>query len=137
LHLKPKRVAGVLSLSGQEENIHAAGEVIPPGTAIGSDSLKRDPFKTALVIATIADLVQIILLPLFAEGGYSPLDDVLDVAAGAAMVRLIGWHWAFLPSFLGKLIPLFDEVPCWTLAVLFVRAERAKLQTEISSQSIP
>jgi hypothetical protein len=44
-----------------------------------------------------------------------------------AMVRLVGWHWAFLLSFLSKLIPIFDELPCWTLAVLWVRGKRAKL----------
>jgi hypothetical protein len=76
-----------------------------------------------------ADLLQIILFPLFGEGAASPLNDALDMAVGLAMVRLLGWHWAFLPSFLGELIPLFDELPCWTLAVLLVRAERAKLQS--------
>jgi len=33
------------------------------------------------------------------------------------MVRLLGWHWEFLPSFLAKLIPGADLVPFWTLAV--------------------
>jgi hypothetical protein len=83
----------------------------------------------ALAIAIVADLLQIVFFPLLAEGVLSPLDDALDIAVGLVMVKLVGWHWAFLPSFLGKLIPLFDELPCWTLSVLFVRAQRAKLHS--------
>ena len=33
------------------------------------------------------------------------------------MIQLLGWHWEFLPSFLGKLVPGFDLVPLWTIAV--------------------
>jgi hypothetical protein len=120
---------GVLILTSEAETIHAPGEVIPPGAPMESGPLKLNSVTTALVIAIAADLLQIVLLPLLGEGAFSPLDDVLDIAVGAVMVRLVGWHWAFLPSFLGKLIPLFDEIPCWTLALLFVRAERAKLQS--------
>jgi hypothetical protein len=113
---------------GEQETIHAVGEVIPPGTTEVDPKL-RNPFTKALAIAMAADLLQIVVLPLLAQGMFSPLDDVLDVAVGVVMVRLLGSHWAFLPSFLGKLMPLFDELPCWTLAVLFVKAERAKLQS--------
>jgi hypothetical protein len=31
---------------------------------------------------------------------------------------LLGWHWAFVPSFLAELVPGLDLVPTWTLAVL-------------------
>jgi len=112
------------------ETIHAEGEVIPPGAPPKFDRPQGgNSFLPAMAVAVAADLLQIVVFPLFAEGVFSPLSDVLDVAVGLAMVRLVGWHWAFLPSFLGKLIPLFDELPCWTLAVLFVRAERARLRS--------
>ena len=35
----------------------------------------------------------------------------------ALLVNLLGWHWEFLPSFLGKLVPGLDLVPLWTMAV--------------------
>jgi hypothetical protein len=114
----------------EPETIHAHGEVIPPGgPATGQPPGPRDLSGIALLIAVLADLLQLVLFPLFVEGTASPLNDALDVAVGLAMVKLIGWHWAFLPSFLGKLIPILDEFPCWTMAVLYVRSERAKLQT--------
>jgi hypothetical protein len=74
-------------------------------------------FRAAMIIAIIADALQIILLPLFVEGVESPADDVLDLGVGAALVYLLGWHWEFLPSFLAKLLPGVDLVPFWTMAV--------------------
>jgi hypothetical protein len=77
-------------------------------------------------VAIVADLAQIFFFPMFAEGLWSPASDVLDIAVGVAMVRILGWHWAFLPTFAAKLVPFLDEIPCWTLAVLFVKGERDK-----------
>ncbi len=73
--------------------------------------------KTARVVAIAADFVQIGLLPLFAEGWLSPVNDALDVLVAIAMILLVGWHWAFLPAFLAELVPLVDLVPSWTAAV--------------------
>jgi hypothetical protein len=53
-------------------------------------------------------------------GALSPADDVLDVAVAAVLVRLLGWHWEFLPAFAAELVPGVDWVPFWTLAVLNV-----------------
>jgi hypothetical protein len=74
-------------------------------------------FRTAMMLAVIADALQIIVFPLFVEGALSPADDVLDFGVGAMMIHLLGWHWEFLPSFFAKLVPGVDLVPCWTLAV--------------------
>src|SRR5262249_41584825 len=64
-----------------------------------------------------ADALQIFVLPLFSEGALSPADDVLDIAVAAILVRLLGWHWEFLPAFAAELVPGVDLVPFWTLAV--------------------
>ena len=69
-------------------------------------------FRTAMILAVIADALQIIVFPAFIEGAISPADDLLDLGIGAAMINLLGWHWEFLPSFLGKLVPGVDLVPC-------------------------
>jgi hypothetical protein len=73
----------------------------------------------ARIIAVVADAVQVGLLPLFAGGAPEVFDAVLDVVVGAAMVALLGWHWAFVPAFLAELVPVVDLAPTWTLAVLF------------------
>ncbi len=74
-------------------------------------------FQAAIVLAIIADALQIVVFPLFLEGAMSPADDVLDFGVAALLVRLLGWHWEFLPSFLVKLVPGVDLVPFWTMAV--------------------
>lgn len=80
----------------------------------------RSRFRAAMVLAIAVDALQIIIFPLFGEGALSPLEDVLDVTAALALVRLVGWHWEFMPSFLAKLLPGVDLVPFWTLAVINV-----------------
>jgi hypothetical protein len=73
--------------------------------------------RAALILAIIADALQIVVFPLFVEGAESPVDDILDLGMGAVMTYLLGWHWEFLPSFVVKLVPGVDLVPLWTLAV--------------------
>ena len=53
-------------------------------------------FKAAMVLAIIADALQIIVFPLFVEGALSPADDILDFGMAAVLVQLLGWHWEFL-----------------------------------------
>lgn len=78
---------------------------------------ERSRFRLAMGLAVAADALQIIVFPLFSEGALSPADDVLDFGIAAALIGLVGWHWEFLPSFLGEMIPGVDFVPFWTLAV--------------------
>jgi len=73
--------------------------------------------RAALILAIIADVLQIAVFPLFVAGAESPADDILDLGMGAVLTYLLGWHWEFLPSFLGKLVPGVDLAPLWTLAV--------------------
>jgi hypothetical protein len=74
-------------------------------------------FRAAMTLAIIADALQIVVFPLFVEGALSPANDVLDLAVAAVLVRLLGWHWEFLPAFAAELVPGLDLVPSWTLAV--------------------
>jgi hypothetical protein len=74
-------------------------------------------FRAALILAVAADALQILVLPLFAEGAFSPADDVLDVVVALGLVQLVGWHWEFLPAFAAELVPGVDLVPFWSIAV--------------------
>jgi hypothetical protein len=64
-------------------------------------------------LAVLVDLGQLALLP--AE--LTPLNNALDLATALAMYFLVGWHWAFLPTFVVEMVPFVDLVPTWTLAV--------------------
>jgi hypothetical protein len=92
-------------------------------------------FRAAMILAVIADALQIVVFPLFVEGALSPADDVLDLGIGAMMIHLLGWHWEFLPSFFAKLVPGVDLVPCWTIAVANVY--RKSKQIVVASEGGP
>lgn len=82
--------------------------------------------RIALAIAIAADASQIAILPVFFAGLASPIDDVVDVIVGILMVVLLGWHLAFLPSFIVELLPGVDLFPTWTIAVLVATRARRR-----------
>jgi hypothetical protein len=89
-------------------------------TAVTHDTITISPgsrFRAAMMLAVIADALQIVVFPLFVAGALSPADDILDLGIAAVLVHLLGWHWEFLPSFFAKLVPGVDLVPFWTMAV--------------------
>jgi len=88
--------------------------------------LPSNPRKAALTVAILADAIQIGVFPFFAQGVLSPLDDLLDIAVAWLLIRLLGWHWAFLPTFIAELVPGLDLVPTWTVAVLYVTHDMPK-----------
>jgi hypothetical protein len=96
-------------------------------------------FQAAMIVAIIADALQIAVFPMFVAGALSPADDVLDFGVGALMVHLLGWHWEFLPSFFAKLVPGVDLVPFWTLAVanVYRKTKRMAVSEEEGRQSRP
>ena len=76
-------------------------------------------------LALVVDGIQIFAFPAFGEGAASPLNDALDLVAGALFVLLLGWHVAFLPTLLTELVPVVDVFPTWTAAVVFVTRGRS------------
>ena len=88
--------------------------------------------RKAWFVAIMADAIQIVGLPIFAPGGLSPAETALDLATGAILSHILGWHWAFLPTFAAELVPGFDLFPTWTAAVFFVtRSQVRSVEPEI------
>lgn len=75
-------------------------------------------------LAIAADALQLGLFPLVAEGWISPVDIGLDVVMCVVLTWMVGWHIAFLPSFLLKGVPFIDLAPTWTIAVLIATRKR-------------
>jgi hypothetical protein len=109
-------------------------------TAVMTDDIIRispgPRFREAMVIAIVADALQIVVFPFFVEGALSPAADILDFGIAALLVKLLGWHWEFLPSFFAKLVPGVDLVPFWTLAVVNVyrKSKRIAVAAEESRE---
>jgi hypothetical protein len=107
---------------------------------VSEDAITISPgsrFRSAMVLAIVADAVQLLLLPFFAEGALSPADDILDFGIAAIMVSLLGWHWEFLPTLAAKLVPGIDLVPFWTLAVANVYRKERKIAASAEEEREP
>jgi hypothetical protein len=104
----------------------AAPPVEPPIESHGAPPPDRRSrrIRIARIIAIGADAIQLLFIPFFAGGVLSPVNDALDVAIGLVMVWLVGWHIAFLPTFIAELAPVVDLFPSWTAAVWFVTRGR-------------
>jgi hypothetical protein len=102
-----------------------AEEPLRRGFLGGSETARR---RAARLIALAVDALQIVVFPAFFPGLVSPFENVLDVATGIILTLLLGWHVAFLPTFIAEMVPFVDLFPTWTLAVLFVT--RKKLPKE-------
>src|SRR5664279_6128700 len=83
-------------------------------------SAKTREERMAWMVAIGADALQLAVMPLFVEGALSPADAVLDTVVAVVLVRLLGWHWAFLPTLMIEALPGADLFPTWTAAVFFV-----------------
>ena len=93
--------------------------------------MSRRRIWVARGLAVLADLIQIVLAPLFFEGGLSIFDAALDVIMAGILTSLVGWHWAFFPAFVAELVPGFDLVPSWTLAVFLATRDRTAPDTAL------
>jgi hypothetical protein len=90
-----------------------------PFNMLESSPRSRSDVRKAWLLAIAADWTQIVLMPLFAGGAISPANDLLDVIVAVFMVKLLGWHPAFLPTFIAELVPGLGLFPTWTISVWF------------------
>jgi len=58
-----------------------------------------------MVLAIIADVLQIAVFPLFVEGAASPADDILDFGIGAVLVSFLAGTGNFCHRFLSSSYP--------------------------------
>ena len=91
-------------------------------------SVRSPEHRLAWLVAIAADAIQIGALPLFAAGGLSPADALLDLGVATILIRLLGWHWAFVPTLLAELVPGFDLFPTWAAAVFYVTRQRVRFE---------
>jgi hypothetical protein len=97
---------------------------------MASSALTSRRIRLAFAVGIVADILQLpVSLSLIA--GFVPaegLEAAIDVAAGMVLTWLLGFHWALLPSFVLKLIPVLDVAPTWTAAVAYVALRRRRIR---------
>ena len=91
---------------------------------------KRQQVILALFIAVLADVLQCpyhgttVSNWVFIPG--ERLNAVTDVVVLACVIRLLGFRWIILPTFLLELIPRLDCLPFWTAYVAYMIWRRTK-----------
>ncbi|MBI1752898.1 MAG: hypothetical protein HY014_01920 [Acidobacteria bacterium] len=87
-------------------------------------ALSRTRLRLAWAVALAVDAIQI---PAAAAGPLGWFMDAgLDLIAMAVLWALLGFHWAFLPSFLTEAVPYLNMAPLWTLAVALATRGRGE-----------
>ncbi|MCL2646052.1 MAG: hypothetical protein FWD61_03485 [Phycisphaerales bacterium] len=95
----------------------------------------------ALVVAGLADGLQITFFPFFFPGFLSPGTDIIDILVALVCVAIFGFRWPILLAFAIELVPGLALVPTWTLFVgaLSVWPGKAKgvEAVEINVEAVP
>ena len=73
--------------------------------------------KLALVVAGLADLIQLGFFPIFGEGALSPPDDVLDAVVAIILFATLGFKLRVLLALAIELIPGVALFPSWTAVI--------------------
>ena len=90
----------------------------------------KAPLATSRLRAAWAVALGVDALQIAAEATTGPVGWMigagLDVVALIVLWRLVGFHWAFLPSFLTEWIPGLNMAPLWSVALGIATRGRTK-----------
>lgn len=101
--------------------------VKPPekfNTLFVAPTLTRTRIILALVVAVVADALQILLLPL----AWTFAESAVDCVAMILETLILGFHPLLLPTFIVEFIPVVDLLPTWTACVIAVIVWRKRDQ---------
>lgn len=84
---------------------------------LGAPVVSRRRKAVALGVAILADLVQVVLWPVFAEGAASPFDDALDAVVAFTLLLTLGWSGRLAFALALELVPGADLFPTWSAVV--------------------
>lgn len=95
--------------------------------------------KAALVVAGLADLIQLGFFPIFGEGALSIPDDVLDVIIAVVLFALLGFKLRILLALAIELVPGVALFPSWTAVVATLPTAEApkKIRAEVVQTRTP
>jgi hypothetical protein len=96
---------------------------------VGRPPLTQTRIRVAWAIALAVDAIQLATAP--AELGGPPvwfIESAVDLVTMGVLWFVVGFHWAFLPSFVTKLLPFVDLAPTWTLAVFLATRGRGEVE---------
>jgi hypothetical protein len=95
--------------------------------------------RTAFTLAVLADFIQLPLNLVMFTGLLAIPSELMDMLIDAGMfvvtTRLLGFHWALIPTAVFELMPIGDVFPTWTACVAFVvwQRKRASVSTVLAA----
>lgn len=89
-----------------------------------SPRLTRRRAVLALCLAVVADLLQIVLVPV----AWTFVQAAIDVVAMLLVLPILGFHLLLLPTFVVEFMPGVDMLPTWTGCVIAVIALKRRDQ---------
>jgi hypothetical protein len=93
-----------------------------------ANPLNHSHVRIAWVVAVVVDGLQLFTAPAEWTGPVVWVVEAgVDLITMGVMMFLLGFHWAFLPSFVTKFLPFIDLAPTWTLALFIAARDRRKL----------
>ena len=102
----------------------------------GHHPVPRKRKLIALGIGGLTDLLEIVVFPLFWQGGASPLDLALDLLTAGALWLILGFKARLLLGFVLELVPGLTLFPTWTALVLSIPSEGAAAEPETPMKNI-
>jgi hypothetical protein len=101
---------------------------------LGAPVVTRKQKAVAMAIAVLADLVQMVLWPAFAEGAASPFDDALDGVVALALLLTLGWSGRLMAALALELTPGAALFPTWTAVVMSIPAQGAEAERLVEAK---
>jgi len=87
----------------------------------------------AVAIAVLADLLQIVLVPI----AWTFVQAIVDVVAMLLVLPVLGFHLLLLPTFVIEFMPGVDMLPTWTGCVIAVIALKKRAQERETAPEQP
>ncbi len=101
--------------------------------------LTRKRIIAAYAVAIVADLIEFPItaaeMTVFAAPAAEGVAFVVDAVVFGILTKLLGFHWAFLPSFLVEIVPGLDLLPTWVGCIWFVIRQRKNEQNYNSAET--
>lgn len=91
--------------------------------------LSRARIRVAWAIALVVDAIQVPANLAGPMGWF--LGAGLDLITMVVMWRMLGFHWAFLPSFITEAVPYLNLAPLWTMAVALATRGRGEVEVPL------
>jgi hypothetical protein len=93
----------------------------------GTTPVDKTRKRIALVVALVADGLELGFFPADSMGAASPVNDIIDGATALILLLVLGFRWRLAFALAMELVPFATLFPSWTAVVLSMPTTEAAL----------